>query len=175
MFNSKYKSCDAPPASRPDTRGDEEHPVAEEAGALGPTAFAALGALQSRAPIEGPRFAAAARAFMQATLAGVVRAIRRAVAPTAAAVPEEVQITVTRASVGSLLDAVTARCVCRPCCCFVMRQTPHDSGSHDTKQRRARVQDYSVADAQLFRVLGRPRPDDDARGLLAQSSIAIAV
>jgi hypothetical protein len=77
---------------------DEENLVAEEAGALGPTAFAALGALQSRAPIEGPRFTAAARAFMQATLAGVVRAVRRAVAPTAAAVHEEVRRTVTRAA-----------------------------------------------------------------------------
>lgn len=63
---------------------------AEEAGALGPASFTPLGLLQSGAPLDGARFAAASRAFLQAALAGVVKAVRRAIAPAAAAVPEEV-------------------------------------------------------------------------------------
>ena len=163
-------------ASRPAT-SDEGHHVAEEAGALGPTAFAALGALQSRAPIEGPGFTAAARAFMQATLAGVVRAVRRAVAPTAAAVPEEVRHAIMRAAHRPLLGVVTARTVCRVLSADWLGMTVQGDVhmASVSSERCPCLQDYSVADAQLFRVLGRPRPDDDARSLLAQNSIALAV
>lgn len=85
------------------------------------------------------------------------------------------ECTVTRAALRTLLGAVTVRSVCRPCSCVVMQQIPHDLRSQRSNKRCACMQDYSMPDAQLFRVLGRPRPDDDARRLLAQSSIAIAV
>lgn len=42
--------------------------------------------------------------------------------------------TVTRASVGALLDAVTARSVCRSCREFCHTTTPHDSDLNDQTQ-----------------------------------------
>lgn len=80
--------------SKSDTPPDASHSIltcsADEAAMLGPTSFNALGPLQSGVPLDAARFAAAARAFLQAALAGVVRAVRHAVAPAAAPAPEEV-------------------------------------------------------------------------------------
>jgi hypothetical protein len=81
------------PAGEPfgTTEVDHEYTLlAEEAGSIGPTAVSAQGPLQSGVPVEGPRFIAAARAFLRAVLSGVTRAVRCAVASGTAAVPEEV-------------------------------------------------------------------------------------
>jgi hypothetical protein len=66
-----------------------------------------------------------------------------------------------------------ASIVCSICLASLCTKTPACLAIHTDKVQH--MQDYSVADAQLFRVLGRPRPDDDARRLLAQNGIAIAV